>query len=330
MAKADVKHNSPDPATYHPNSADMPGTMLPRADKDGNPVAFDPNKPQAVIVDPYEEGGGFQVDFSELSKVKTKFNGAVQQKHASTDPSAFLKDFNKSMTTTKKPAAKPTNAQPTVTALDALPSIESLQTEQEKVVSNSKMPVEMAEESWQQVKEADTANTAAVEGFQDKGPSFEELTGLLNKQGAAIHALMANVHTLGEAITSQKKEEPEMVVEEDEQAEVVESGTDTQIPFLTAKPQRPQYETYFEMAKMGTMSARYHSVVEGQDCIALIYDTRFEDGFQYLPPNLGEEKIGVSVPRLNNTKFMCSSLGLHWSLGCLDVVILIKHGGSEA
>ena len=84
------------------------------------------------------------------------------------------------------------------------------------------------------------------------------------------------------------------------------------------------------MAKMGTMSARYHSVVEGQDCIALIYDTRFEDGFQYLPPNLAEEKIGVSVPKLNNTKYMCSSLGLHWSLGCLDVVILIKHGGSEA
>jgi hypothetical protein len=98
------------------------------------------------------------------------------------------------------------------------------------------------------------------------------------------------------------------------------------IPFLAGdKPQRPQYETYFEMSKMGTMAARYHSVIEGSDCLALIYDTRFEDGFQYLPPSLGEERITVSIPKLDNAVYTCSSLGLHWTLGCMDVVILIKH-----
>jgi len=102
------------------------------------------------------------------------------------------------------------------------------------------------------------------------------------------------------------------------------------VPFLEGdKPQKPQYETYFEMSKMGTMAARYHAVIDGQDCVALVYDTRFEDGFQYLPPNLGEEKIKVSVPKLNNAAYTCSSLGLHWTLGCMDVVILIKHAEGE-
>lgn len=102
-----------------------------------------------------------------------------------------------------------------------------------------------------------------------------------------------------------------------------------QIPFLCGeKATRPEYETYFEMSKMGTMAARYHAVVRGQSCLALVYDTRFVDGFQYLPPNLREEQITVSIPKLKET-YNCSSLGLHWSLGCLDVVILILHDKGE-
>jgi hypothetical protein len=58
--------------------------------------------------------------------------------------------------------------------------------------------------------------------------------------------------------------------------------------------------------------------------MALVYDTRFEDGFQYLPPNLGAEEVQVSVPKLGDAVYTCTSLGLHWTLGCLDIVILIK------
>ena len=97
MADSKVRHNSPDPTKYHSDSPDIPGTVLPRSDKDGNPIAFDPNKPQAVIVDPYEDGGGFQVDFSKLSKVKGKFNQAAGQQVANDDPSKFLKTFASNM-----------------------------------------------------------------------------------------------------------------------------------------------------------------------------------------------------------------------------------------
>jgi hypothetical protein len=34
------------------------------------------------------------------------------------------------------------------------------------------------------------------------------------------------------------------------------------------------------------------------------------------------------VPKLK-ASYICSSLGLHWTLGCLDVVILIRHEGEQ-
>ena len=132
------------------------------------------------------------------------------------------------------------------------------------------------------------------------------------------------------ALQTEKAAVVEDVVDEEPAAEKEPEYAVPGIPFLEGdKPQRPNYEIYFEMPKMGTMAARYHAVVEGNDCLALIYDTRFEDGFQYLPPSLGEEQISVSVPKLSKTPYTCSSLGLHWTLGCMDVVILIKHSNGE-
>jgi hypothetical protein len=146
---------------------------------------------------------------------------------------------------------------------------------------------------------------------------FQQMT----QQRDAINALISAQTT--KSVPAEKTAVVEDKVEEAPEAAAVFLHN---IPFLAGdKPQRPQYETYFEMSKMGTMAARYHSVIEGSDCLALIYDTRFEDGFQYLPPSLGEERITVSIPKLDNAVYTCSSLGLHWTLGCMDVVILIKH-----
>ena len=328
MADSKVKHNSPDPTKYHSDSPDIPGTVLPRSDKDGNPIAFDPNKPQAVIVDPYEEGGGFQVDFAQLSKVKGKFNNAAGQRDAGEDPSKFLKTFASNLKEEKPKKEVESAPVAAVEDFQELAPIKPLLNSTEKEVKGKlDEKKEVAQAQMAELEEV-RGTYEEIQGYQDKGPDFNELLGYLSKQGAALNALVGTVNDLGNRIHNQK-EEPE-VEEETVEEPVQESLVDTNISFLTAKPQRPQYETYFEMSKMGTMAARYHAVVAGQDCLALIYDTRFEDGFQYLPPNLGEEQITVSVPRLDNAKFVCSSLGLHWSLGCLDVVILIKHGANES
>jgi hypothetical protein len=156
---------------------------------------------------------------------------------------------------------------------------------------------------------------------------LQQLMAGMAQQRETINALVA--------LQTEKFAVAEDIAEGDRNLEEKKAPEDTcmyphGIFFLEGdKPQKPQYETYFEMSKMGTMAARYHAVIAGQDCVALVYDTRFEDGFQYLPPNLGEERITVSVPKLNNAVYTCSSLGLHWTLGCMDVVILIKHAEGE-
>jgi len=97
------------------------------------------------------------------------------------------------------------------------------------------------------------------------------------------------------------------------------------IPFLaSAVPAKPAFTVYFEFAQLGTMSARYHQVVDAKDCLVLVYDSRFEYGQQYLPPNLGpEQPINVGVAE-TGLSYNVASLGLSWTLGCLDFVLLIK------
>ena len=99
------------------------------------------------------------------------------------------------------------------------------------------------------------------------------------------------------------------------------------MPFLGLPvPVKPTKEIYFEMPQAGTMGARYHEVIEGGSCIALVYDTRYEDGYQWIPPALGDTKIQMTIPRENKT-YTCSSLGIHFHIGVLDVVVLFKHDG---
>lgn len=338
-----LKHNSPDETKYH-ESGDIPGTMLPRAAKDGQSMAFDPNQPQTVIVDPGEAGGGFSVDMATFSKVKGQFNKSASKKETLEDPSAFYKEASKLKTetaTTQKPRtveAAPVTSTPAYKAIDPIqplnPSPQELSSTVESMLEEEKRKTAEAETLKEQMAVQAAAPSSAQPGFV-AGPDPRVLAAL-DQQAQVLNQVIAAVNQISTASEEKKSassftQEAEQAVQSQPQEEsyVEEEPVErakTKIEFLDAdKPGRPQYETYFEMSKMGTMAARYHAVVEGKDCLALIYDTRFEDGFQYLPPSLGEERITVTVPQMKDKSYTCSSLGLNWSLGCLDVVILIKH-----
>lgn len=312
---------------YEISEGPLKGVVLPKADPYGGTPDFDPNKPGVVVVDPDWEGGPLEVDFSTFSKQKAKFNAEASKRGVMADAHDFYKEINSQMKTKEaeiadvfasEPALKPVTFN-----LDAVEASSDVQNEvvgQVTAVSSDQTEVHRQSRLLEQ--------NALNAGYTDLAPSFAELCNSLNSQGAAINAILELMKN-----SSPVKKEFVMPVNTDNDTDRhdkfhvssnADELVDTGIPFLTAKPQKPQYEAYFEMEKMGTMAARYHAVVSGQDCLALVYDTRFEDGFQYLPPNLGEESINVSVPKLNNAVFSCSSLGLHWTLGCLDVVVLIK------
>jgi hypothetical protein len=63
-------------------------------------------------------------------------------------------------------------------------------------------------------------------------------------------------------------------------------------------------------------------VIEGEKCIVLVYDTRYEQGSQYAPSARGEEyPFDVHVLSLKKT-FHVAHAGLSFVNGCLDYVIL--------
>lgn len=340
MASKSVRVDTPDPTKYHLDRGGMPGTMIPRAGKDGESLGFDPNKPRTVIVDPGEAGGGFELDMAELTKVKKNFNSAAVRPDVANDVTSFYRELSERMKNRVEPEApkkkespvaeplKPLDALP---ALNPLPAITPLADNEPKLTSNGVDPILLTREIEKFLYD-DVAKTTAIRErllsqVPVSAPVVETKTQIDDiRRDSVINALVARVNQL---TTTQAAVLPAAEKETPKPDAVAAMFDVLQIPFFTGPAAtRPQYETYFEMSKMGTMAARYHAVISGQDCLALIYDTRFEDGFQYLPPNLGDEIITVSVPK-QKASYKCSSLGLHWTLGCLDVVILIKHEGEK-
>jgi|694.fasta_scaffold29027_3 hypothetical protein len=339
-----VRNNSPDPRRYHTNAPGQPpGTMLPlaRPGTDGRSFGFDHNVPQEVIVDPGEDGGGFKLDMSALSGMKASFNAAAVTGEAASDPSTFLKRVSKTMS--KKVASTPklkTGSKKSIQGKSALrqapppPSLSSL-------VDNEEEPdfaVDVSNAIDSMIEEAE---------FEASQPSFEDETAAIDSELAALRLKLAAAERRKKAATAspdmtsqiaaivravlseQEVVTPKEPLQSVQPVEVVTPFDSLSIPFLKSdKAERPKFETYFELGKFGTMAARYHTVAEGKDCLALVYDTRFEDGFQYLPPNLGEESISISVPQLNKS-WNCNSFGLHYTLGCLDVVILLTTSESK-
>jgi hypothetical protein len=122
-------------------------------------------------------------------------------------------------------------------------------------------------------------------------------------------------------------------MEHREQSERVREGVVTGFETLNMKfingplAQKPKQEVVFQIPGVGTTSCRFHAVVEGGGCVALIYDTRFEDGVQFLPPDMGEAQIRVSLPR-HEKSWTCSSLGIQFSVGVLDIVVLVQQTDS--
>lgn len=316
MARTSVRADTPDPTKYHETKGTIPGTMIPRAGADGQSLGFDANKPRVVVVDPGEDGGGFSLDMAAIAKSKTSFNSAAVR---TADASAFYRELSKKLQREEQkevtPVAQKGTTMEQIKPLSNLPAIQPIVENEEvkqanaqpKVINSMSNSIESNILHNQVLQQTQTINLLIEK--------MNQLTNMVTAPKPADKEIKDILPTGNESLTGLSDNDLQSILDS------------FQIPFFKAtKPEKPQIETYFEMEKLGTIAAKYHAVVVGQDCLALVYDTRFEDGFQYLPPNLGEERLKISVPKLKG-EYNCSSLGLHWSLGCLDVVILIRHAG---
>lgn len=98
-------------------------------------------------------------------------------------------------------------------------------------------------------------------------------------------------------------------------------------------PTKPRRKVFFDIPNGGTHSAMFHDVViAGEGDVVLVYDTRYEEGTQFLPPNLGAD-VTIALSIQNNkkesiTKNVCS-MGINFQFGVFDMIVLVKKPGDE-
>lgn len=322
--KGNVEVHTPDANEYHQNLTAY-GTTIPSSTKEGGSRGFDPNKPGIVIVDPDIEGGNKTVDYSKFSKHKQKFNVSVGQAGGSDPDSAFE-------ALTKAAEAIEAVESASVTAPTPVPSEPikkgSVVMARSKKIAISPDVVESVPANIDRGVTATVPRQVNDQGADvDVAKQLASQTEVLSQLAGALANLQAPSPPADEVVVdvqtvSQVKQE----VHDEEVRDKVISGFETlEMGFVNGPlPTKPKKEVYFEMPNMGTMAARYHDVQDGGNCLALIYDTRYEDGYQFMPPALGDAKITMTVPRENKT-YSCSSVGIHFSCGVLDIVVLFKH-----
>jgi hypothetical protein len=220
---------------------------------DGSP-RFNPNEAGPVVVDPDEPGGGWSLDYRQLT------NDSIRL------------------------------------ALQDAANAEEVFTNLRKIMQQQPPPAPP-------VAATSPAESPAPVGTPNREPQSPQLEAVLAQ--------------LVQRLTPAAPSPPARV---DEPAA---SWASLKMPFLTGKPQKAQRQVYFELPHFGKQLARYHEVIESEHCVVLVYDTRYEDGTEYLPPDWGEQAIVLHVPHLHRT-FTVASMGLHYACGALDFVVLIK------
>lgn len=99
--------------------------------------------------------------------------------------------------------------------------------------------------------------------------------------------------------------------------------------------QKAKKQVYFEIPGAGRHLARFHDVIDAESCVVLVYDTRYEEGQQYVPPELpAETTIGITVGKggkdHKGQTYRVASLGLNFAFGVFDMIVMVKQEGADA
>jgi hypothetical protein len=88
------------------------------------------------------------------------------------------------------------------------------------------------------------------------------------------------------------------------------------------QPIKPTKQVIFTLPGLGDWTVRFHEVVLTHNAVVLLYDNRYTEGMQFVPAS-GDATITVRIPS-EKTTVLCVSLGLSWSVGCMDCVVLVR------
>ena len=312
--KNGMEVHTPDPTAYHPGHTAY-GTTLPSSKKDGGSLGFDPHKPGLVIVDPDMEDGNKVVDYAKFAQHQERFNAKINEVGEGDAESTFraiveaAADIEKFEEAERLAAVLPESSR-------SIPKGKTVMATDRITLSPG-----LAEKVNHPPAASSDISSGVSQQLATQTEVLSQMAGIL----ANLHS-PPQVDRVSSAVDVQTVSQVKEEVHEEEIRNKVISGFETlEMSFVNGPlPIKPKKEVYFEMPNMGTMAARYHEIQDGGTCLALIYDTRYEDGYQFMPPSLGDVKIKMTVPKENKI-YYCSSVGIHFNCGVLDIVVLFKH-----
>ena len=283
----------------------MKGTLIPSAvpGKSGQSRAFDPSQPMPVHVDP-EYADGFVVDPTQLKE--TDVASAMSR---TGDPVEAMRQLSMTAAKAQQPAAMPPAQEPPpIPPMPAPPPIGD-----QLPPTPEPTPTPLDQPMTAQMPEIDyTKLAAAMVQAQQPAPTPQP----------APPAMPPVAGPPAPATPVTQRENPMAQPEAPDPRDPLARELD--IPFIDgAMASKPQYEVFFDLGPLGQAAGRYHGVVETDRLVVLLYDTRFENGFQYLPPSGQQKPMRMECPKIGKT-FHAVNAGLTYSLGCIDQLVLIK------
>ena len=313
-----INVHTPDATKYHPGHTGY-GTTIPSSTRGGASRGFKADAPRMVVVDPDMADGNKVVDFAKFGKHKERFNAKINEVGGSDPELAFraIVEAAADIEEAEKVLAASPKSKPKEKIVMSKDKITLSPIARETVAP---LPA-VAVAPLPAVAVASDASTGLSQQIAVQTEVLSQMAGILaNLQSNS--APSAPVSDVEVQTVSQVQQEAH---EEEVRSKVITGFETLEMSFVNGPlPVKPKKEVYFEMPNMGTMAARYHEIQDGGTCLALIYDTRYEDGYQFMPPALGDVKIKMTVPRENKI-YYCSSVGIHFNCGVLDIVVLFKH-----
>jgi hypothetical protein len=172
-----------------------------------------------------------------------------------------------------------------------------------------------------EVRHRQAPQPAQGRGFEDESARpIRKRRG--NEEGQEVSSVVRRRPPQDEPDPPQTVGEYERATEEDRDAVIV--GFEAlKVKWLNGPlASKPKFQVIFELPQ-GKVMPRYHDVLVGEGNVTLVYDTRYEDGFLYDPPDLQDATFKVHVPKLKKT-FTVSSMGMKVAFGVFDMIILVK------
>lgn len=353
--KHGVVAHTPDPTRYH--NTDAIGfrqaghaTMIPRARGamgDGS-RGFDHNKvSNRVVVDPDKPGGGFSVDLTKLNSgmVRKAIAGVGGNIEADDDGRENIFHVMASL----HDVAPGIDGTAVKQADEAITRTNSVYPESYVVPKATLDGRQLTADATPVLESTSTAVPTAPVPMTPDPPRYATTPEILAATHGVLPAAAPDTDAIARKVLEQLAPLLQMTREPVAPLNVVRpqpvapkekppvnepaAVKETKVAFLdAANIQKPGRNVVFSWTDGGVMSCRYHEVVLGDGCLVLVYDTRYEDGMQWIPPVLNDRgTIKVSVRGdSGKQEYTVASLGLSFTLGCMDVIVLPLVGEQPA